>query len=371
MLSLLLVAMKCSPETTNGGSSETSYSSENSEFLALKTVPILDSEGWGQPVVASTVLLPEDWQTQGGFYWNTSTLCLSDFVNRRFVAQSPDGSAAFEMLPASRWQWGQSQLIQTEIQFRGCTVAPPIDPNGALEQYVIPSFRPGARVRDITPSPQAADGLREEYYRVWGPLFQMQNASVNSGAVRATLEYSLNGQTYEDWILLSVGEIITPSVAGNYFSYSIDFIYSLRAPSGTLSQYEQLFSAIVSSVRINPAWESAIVQLVANVNTNISQQAGNRAAIWQNAMNQVGQIRMQTWQQSQETVSRVSNSWSRALRGVDSYIDPVSQQSVELPTGYRNAWGDGSGAYVLSPDPSFNPNSAFDRGDWQRMELTD
>jgi len=58
-------------------------------------------------------------------------------------------------------------------------------------------------------------------------------------------------------------------------------------------------------------------------------------------------------------------NYSQALRGVDTYVDPVNNWNVELPTGYSNAWTNGTD-YVFSESPSFNPNTVLS-GDWRQM----
>ena len=55
----------------------------------------------------------------------------------------------------------------------------------------------------------------------------------------------------------------------------------------------------------------------------------------------------------------------QALRGVDRYVDPINNWNVDLPTGYDNAWTNGTD-YVFSDSPSFNPNT-LSTGNWQRM----
>ena len=45
-----------------------------------------------------------------------------------------------------------------------------------------------------------------------------------------------------------------------------------------------------------------------------------------------------------------------AIRGVDSYHDPVSNSTVQLDHTYGNAWRvNNQDAYILTKDPNFNP----------------
>ena len=112
-----------------------------------------------------------------------------------------------------------------------------------------------------------------------------------------------------------------------------------------------------------------MLQLVSKISAGTSIAAGQRATIWRNAMNQIGEMRVKTWYQNQDTLSRTAVCWSRSFRGVDAYVDPVNSQTVELPTGYKDAWSNAMGDYVLSIDPSFNPNTdpILKKHNWHKM----
>jgi hypothetical protein len=334
--------------------------------LRLRTVPIMDPSGFAQPVVAQTVLLPSDWQVQGGVRWKVGSVCPNDLVETRFLATSPDGQLAFEILPLYHWEWGEDQISQATIQMSGCRLAPPLDGHGVLAEYILPALRPGARVISSDPSPEAAHAAYDEYYSVIGPLLQMQNGSMRTDAMRVLLQYETGGTPYEEALTFSLAEIVSPMMVGRILSYTANHIYAFRSPRGRMEGHSGLYATIVGSIRNNPVWQAALVRVATAMNTQASIAAGNRAAIWRDAMTQVGEMRVRTWQQNQETLSGVSRAWSRAIRGVDGYLDPITQQTVELATGYQNAWSNGSGEYVLAVDPSFDPNTELS-GEWQRM----
>jgi hypothetical protein len=45
-----------------------------------------------------------------------------------------------------------------------------------------------------------------------------------------------------------------------------------------------------------------------------------------------------------------------AIRGVDSYHDPVSNSTVQLDHNFGNAWRvNNQDAYILTKDPNFDP----------------
>ena len=56
------------------------------------------------------------------------------------------------------------------------------------------------------------------------------------------------------------------------------------------------------------------------------------------------------------------------IRGVQSFRDPSSGKTIELSNQYDHAWLNGSNQYVMSDDPSFNPNGELN-GDWSSLQL--
>jgi hypothetical protein len=338
--------------------------------LYLKTVSVMDTQGWGQPVPVKTLLIPVNWQTQGGVTWR-QTLCGNDLIAENFRAFSPDGRVVFETLPSYSWQWGYDQVSQATIKMSGCVLAPPRGPQEVLRD-IIARYRPGAFVKAVESSPEAARATYEELYQLYGYYYRAQGITLKTDALKVVIEYGQGGSAFEEWITFSWVEATHPVMGSSspIFHYFIKDIAALRAPKGQLQQHGRLFATILASTRNNPVWITALLQLIANVSTNASIAAGQRAAIWSNAMNQIGEMRVRTWQQSQETLSRTAVSWSRAFRGVDAYVDPTTNQTIELPTGYRNAWSNGMGGYLLSPNPSFNPNMnpVFKKHNWHELQ---
>jgi hypothetical protein len=64
---------------------------------------------------------------------------------------------------------------------------------------------------------------------------------------------------------------------------------------------------------------------------------------------------------------RMGEQFSEAIRGVDSYIDPTSDYSPQLPGGYDQAWSNGLGEYIVSNDSLFDPNLNSTMN-WQELQ---
>jgi hypothetical protein len=55
------------------------------------------------------------------------------------------------------------------------------------------------------------------------------------------------------------------------------------------------------------------------------------------------------------------------LRDVRTYRDPSTGQTMELSNQYNHAWLNGNNQYIMSDDPSFDPNSALP-GTWNQLQ---
>jgi hypothetical protein len=64
---------------------------------------------------------------------------------------------------------------------------------------------------------------------------------------------------------------------------------------------------------------------------------------------------------------RMHDNWTEAFRGVQSYNDPTSDYSPQLPGGYDHAWGNGLGEYIVSNDNLFDPN-LYSNNNWQELQ---
>jgi hypothetical protein len=63
-----------------------------------------------------------------------------------------------------------------------------------------------------------------------------------------------------------------------------------------------------------------------------------------------------SWQQRQERMDALADQFSQTVRGVESFEDPIRTQTVELPGGLGQAWANELSEYIVSDDPSYNPN---------------
>jgi hypothetical protein len=130
----------------------------------------------------------------------------------------------------------------------------------------------------------------------------------------------------------------------------------------------RVFRIVMDSRRDNPVWAVNCIRLSAVVTR---EQLRHNRAIFDH-MQQMSRERsdlsdrmMESYQKRSQAYDRMFDRYSEAIRGVDSYRDPINDWTVEIPTGYGNAWTDGSN-YVFSDDANFDPNVGSTK-DWERM----
>jgi hypothetical protein len=100
------------------------------------------------------------------------------------------------------------------------------------------------------------------------------------------------------------------------------------------------------------------------------RNAGELSRIISQTHREISDDMMRSWEERQGVYDRLSERFSQNIRGVDEYYDPVSDRRVELPGGYRNAWVNGLGEYVITEQEDYNPNIGSNQN-WQRMERRD
>jgi hypothetical protein len=73
------------------------------------------------------------------------------------------------------------------------------------------------------------------------------------------------------------------------------------------------------------------------------------------------------YQERQAVQDRLATQYDQSIRGVETFVNPSTHEQVELTGGYKDAWSNGLGEYILSDSTSFNPSMAF-KGNWVRLE---
>jgi hypothetical protein len=356
-------------------------------YFRMKLVKIVDTKGFEKPLTAVTMLVPTDWTLRSDVRYEPKTACTDDLVRVAFVASSPDGRTFVELFPSATWTWSDDpnsrrfmeQDRQTKAQFgmKSCAIAPPVGSRDFLSKQLLPRARPGAKVLGAESDPEAEKALQAMVGQVEA---QMKKAGVpmriRADTSRLRIAWDRQGQPEEEWLtgVTFARGMLAPSFnpmtgqIGQAMGYTCgaEFLFGLGAPAGKLAANEKLFRAILGSVRVDPEWQGRVTQVQANIQAAQVKGAADRSRIIAKSAEDIRQIQNETYQRRQESQDRVSEKWSQTIRGVETFRNPSTGETVELSNRYGNAWSNGKGEYVLTESPSFNPNTVSNEN-WTQL----
>jgi hypothetical protein len=338
--------------------------------IKLKTISFVDQQGIGTE--AFKMLIPMDWQYEGGIQWvldNPGMPAVS-----QFRVWNPVGTEQFQLFPNQAFFWtdnaGTFQLFPVGSKYFGNEVRQLMDPLNALKQVVIPRFRGKVQSMKIIKEEEISSVVLPPGSSTQSPL----QTSTKAGKIR--IEYTENGKAYEDEIYCTVEATYYPlqSMFGSYTNiiWSVNYIGSFRAEKSKLDASARLFQTISNSVTLNIKWFNTYVQVVEyliKMQIQQIQSIGQLGSIIAQTGSEIRQENLDLYYQREAMNDRISTQFSEYVRGVDSYYNPLEEKNVELPTGYDNVWVNGNGEYVLSDNPNYNPNIGNNQN-FQKLEKT-
>ncbi|MBX2990389.1 MAG: hypothetical protein KF749_04375 [Bacteroidetes bacterium] len=342
---------------------------QTTALLKFKTVSYVDKHGIG--IEAFRVLIPTDWTFDGGIRWVLDNPGMPAVAGFRIT--SPDGKDEVETFPNQSFFWTTNQMtLQLKpigSKYFGAEVRSPVGPMDALRKIVLPRFRRGykdLRIISEQPLPELAQAL--------GAGQSQQGISAGADGASMRVEYPA-GQTMREEELYAVVEWFSFPVQSMFGTqtntmWTVGYIFSFKSDKGKLDEQSKLFQTIVSSFKLNPQWFSRYNQVVEYLIKQQIQQIhniGELSRIISRTHNEISDMMMETYTNRQNVYDKISENFSRNIRGVDGYYDPVKGETVELPSGYNDGWVNGLGEYILSDNPNYNPNIGSNQN-WQRME---
>lgn len=358
----------------------------SSGVMRMRIVRIMDAQGWGQPVEVARLLVPSEWKVDGGVTWAQGmTRCPQNIVQVRWRARSPDGLTGFEILPQYSWVWSDDQLSaqtmqQSAANNMACDANPLVSPADFLARMVLPRVRQGARVVASEPMQGLAQAEQQKLAGTYAPMVQqgyLRGYRAEAGRVR--VQYQLGNQPVEEWMSATITTIAAPTansaalmnggvaMTASSFQVMAYNVVGIWAPRGQLDQRAKLFATMLTSLRGNPQYAAAVGAWLRNVANIQRQGAMDRQKIWREAQDYISNSIQQTYRENQVVQDRMAEQFGQTIRGVESYVDPRTNEKVELVGGYTSAWSNGKGEYILSDSPNFNPATEL-REDWREMK---
>lgn len=318
----------------------------------LRQAEIIDPSGFERPVVATRINVPAGWRDQGGVVWDPQTTCTSLASRFDWAAWSPDGRSGMQLLPNNSWQ-----MSNMPIQAGGPGSCPN-RPFTNVRQYldhVVGTYRPGAAVLDYRDRPDiaAASGLGEQ--RTPMPMGELRQWPE---AAEMLIGYTYNGVPTRE-VLQSVvifNHSYMQGMAGMGDIESLNGIalpvFTFRAPDGQLDF--GLVESLRASIAPDPDYTRRMAahhQQIAGIN---ARGAAERADMTRRTNNEIMEIQRRGYEDRQAIIDRGNEQFSRTIREVEVYDDPLEGR-IELPSHYDRTWALDGGGYLQSNDALLDP----------------
>jgi len=368
-------------------SSVVAQAAPKKNYVKMRLVRIMDTQGWGQPVEVSHLLIPTDWKVEGGVNWTQGmSRCPFNIVQLHWRATSPDGLTGFEVFPTYSWQWsddpGQVEAAQRiAAANQGCDAHPVVSPVQYIQQALLQKYRSGAHVVTTEEMPGVAKAELALMRPNYEPLVQqhyMKGYRVEAGRVRLT--YSIQGHEVEEWLAASITGTATATantaamrqgqIVNSSSSYQLNAwdIYAVWAPKGKLEQDAPMFAMIVASVRPNAAYRAAMATFLNNMRNIQFKGQMDRARIWSDAQAQVNATRQAGVDHYTDVQEQRAQAFSQSIREVETWVDPETHERMELSNAYNSAWRNKQGEYVMVTTPGWDPNVELKETGWSELK---
>lgn len=343
--------------------------------LLFRNQVVFDQQFMGMEVFR--MLVPKDWKFDGGITWNFNKYPPEPFTI--FTITSPDGNSVIQQFPHLNLYWAPDPMLQSSYTQAGYSIMQPMAAADFLQRVFIPQARQGVsdlKFLEAQPLPQLAQSvlaISNMTLNIFGQISPFNFAyEVRADAASVKVEYIQGGRKMvEDFtVSISYNIVNTPTLSGMYIQTVTwsPTVVSFRAPAEEMDSRIRFFQISIYSRFDNPVFNVSFTRLCAVITReNLQHQQAIFARYQQirNTLSETSDIIWQTYQNRSASQDRIFERYSQALRGVDTYVDPVNNYNVDLPTGYNNAWTNGTD-YVFSDNPSYNPNTVLS-GNWQQM----
>jgi hypothetical protein len=360
-------------------SSTTTASGAAQRYFLMKQVKIID-QGLGQGRPAYDLMIPTTWQFKGWVNINaTDGGCFADWFAVVGDAKSSDNSVEMQILPQSTWQYiddpaGQQQMQmqnRKDAQFgmKPCPVRAPIQAADFLRQDMIAKYRKSATLVSVEAFPELDQIVR---HRLGLPPTGVAGGgagAIRTNAARARVTFTdEKGQPMEEWTAAAIVVRAFPVGGHTAYDWHAVMVMSFRAPKGKLDSNDRLFKLMASTIRPEPEWQKwsngIIAGLYQKKQEELAKQAAMIAAFRQHVADTINGVVAN----SEAGANHAVYGESQILRGVQTFRDPSTGSTFELSNQFDHAWLNGSNEYVMSDDPTFNPNGNL-TGNWSELQV--
>jgi hypothetical protein len=368
-------ALVCLLIVCSSASAQVAAPAATDRYFRMKLVKVID-QGMNQ-APAVDLMIPTTWQFQGEVRYNGGVGgCFADLAAVSLHAQSPDGSIVFEGIPNFTWQFAddpatQHAMIQEnqgglKVGLKPCPVLRPMRAEDFLRQAV-PKLRPGKAIVAIEPMPELNQIVRQRLGLPPDVVGAPGQSAIRTDAARARLAYDLNDLPTEEWLSTVILVRTFPAGRGNTYDCHATLLLSMRAPKGKLDANDKLFKLIASTIRREPKWGAQVDAMISKLYQQKQIEEAKRSAIIAAFQQYAAQTINEVTANQQRGSNASAAGMSQLIRGVQTFRDPGTGATFELSNQYDHAWLNGANEYVMSDDPSFNPNGNL-TGSWTTLK---
>jgi len=346
----------------------------SARYFRMKRVQIED-EGNKVPG-AVDLMIPTTWQFKGTIRpMGGMGGCFADFESVSVHAQSADGSMVFESAPDFTTQYAddpnttrtmtQEGQAFAKANIKPCPVMPPQRATDFLQKLIIPKFYADKRIASVESYPDFNQLLRQ---RLGLPLKDSGNqGQIRTDAARARLDFDRDGHSYEQWVTVAEWVRVYPSGNGNVYDSHAIMMMSFSAPKGQLDSNEKLFKLMAFNITHEPAWDARINPMIAQLYRQQQIEEAKRSQIIAQFQQHVADTINQVTANSMRGANQAAFGADQNIRGVQTFRNPQTGATFELSSLHDHAWLNGNNEYVMSDDPSFNPNEQLN-GTWTSLQ---
>jgi hypothetical protein len=209
-----------------------------------------------------------------------------------------------------------------------------------LERELVPALHSssaGVEIVEREPLPQiaraaAARGASTKDHR-----------DVSAARVRTTTNE--NGASRDEDVYCVLVQSRSPAAGDELIRWGPELVYVLRSKPGELARASGLLETIAASFRIDPAWW----------NRTAAPAIADR------------QKREHEFEDAKSLRERVSAALAARYGRTEVYFDPRTEREVHLPRGYRHAWANVRGDYLLISESLRDPRKEDSAGEWAEL----
>lgn len=370
--------MAASPQGPRGVTANSGFV-EGRDYVVLERHRFLDETQFDQPVEAFSLLFPRGWKIEGGVKWLGIGDCRADIVSNVVRAASPDGAISYQVMPSRSFSFASDQLMlqamQAGAQHGGCGVNQPFDAKRYIDGFARRDL--GAQASDIRDDESAAASMRRNDEQANSIARQYGNDS----KLTTTMAFGKITWPGGNEGILHAGVSNSISRKPNAFTGGVDtdsvtqvfYCTLIRFPAARREEAAKLFGMIASSYRQNPIWRQAKEEFLTRLgNAEHAQRMetirlmGERSKAYARAQSQASDARMRDWEGQQAAQEGQHRRFVQTIREVETWQG--AEGPVELSSGYKQAWTRGTGRYVMSNNPNFDPSRVFQDQQWREMK---